>query len=69
MDKSKLGWGVVRWILVSVFVTGMAWASVRQVPDLQKRVTDNEKQILLMNNDLGYIKEGIKEIKEMVRKP
>jgi len=65
------------WLISIIFVGGVLWANITSQVRINKsqieknlpRIESNEKQILVMQNDLTYIKAGIDEIKKELKKP
>jgi len=56
-------WPIIRWSIALVFFAGLAWASVRQVPDLQKRMAEEEKATVLFHNEFKHSNQTMSEIK------
>ncbi len=70
---------IVVWGIPIVFGLGIAWAAIKDVPqahakmeakiaDVYKTVNENDKRVSVVEREIYYIRKGIDEIKEAVKK-
>ena len=77
ITATTVSFGLMRWVLPIVFGGGIAWAMVRDLPKEQERLSAkqetqavtlnaHDKKIALIEQNIGHILTGIKEIKRRI---
>lgn len=69
-DKKEMGIIFFKQAASALFIAGVVWGTLRNVPTQQKENTKaiaaNKVEISLTKKDITYIRSGIKDIKDLM---
>ncbi len=69
-DKKEMGIGFFKTAASALFIAGVVWGTLRNVPKQQKKntvaIAENKMGVSLLKKDVTYIRSGIKDIKDLM---